>query len=523
MNISASAGTRSILKLNRNVYRAVVWVVLALVLWSGGKSCSAKITRGAVLLRLEQTRAAVMWETDTRGAGQVRYGAGEELTDRMRSEPVRVSYRHATANRSVYIHKVWLDDLKAQTRYGYVIVSGREESDTCHFKTIPQDARRVRFVVYGDSRKNSRTHRRVVEQIIKVAPDFVVHTGDFVNAGSRYQEWGPQFFGPLRGLAEYVPIYAAKGNHDRGSFFDRYFVIDGRRNYSFTYGPLYYFIGDNATGNLATAGILKILAADSAKDDAVWRFVTWHEPNLNIGGHQSRRGCPGALPKLSAEGVDFVVTGHSHFYERFRPVTASAKDAAPVTCITAGGGAADLSDVQPDFLLAEAKKENHFCLFEIDGARLSMKTINIDGKVIDRIDLTRTDGRLDESYVSAAVSTQAVTFHQEVVEELTAYTHSRPKKDKTFEATLKISPITMDKDMRLVCEPECSDGAYEHSGPQEVIAKPKGGDIKLRFRVKPLVDVSLTYKKHFDPPLYIHCEYETAHGRAWTDVPVEYN
>lgn len=85
MNISASAGTRSILKLNRNVYRAVVWVVLALVLWSGGKSCSAKITRGAVLLRLEQTRAAVMWETDTRGAGQVRYGAGEELTDRMRS------------------------------------------------------------------------------------------------------------------------------------------------------------------------------------------------------------------------------------------------------------------------------------------------------------------------------------------------------------------------------------------------------------------------------------------------------
>ena len=312
-----------------------------------------------------------MWETDTRGAGQVRYGAGEELTDRMRSESVRVSYRHATANRSVYIHKVWLDDLKAQTRYGYVIVSGREESDTCHFKTIPQDARRVRFVVYGDSRKNSRTHRRVVEQIIKVAPDFVVHTGDFVNAGSRYQEWGPQFFGPLRGLAEYVPIYAAKGNHDRGSFFDRYFVIDGRRNYSFTYGPLYYFIGDNATGNLATAGILKILAADSAKDDAVWRFVTWHEPNLNIGGHQSRRGCPGALPKLSAEGVDFVVTGHSHFYERFRPVTASAKDAAPVTCITAGGGAADLSDVQPDFLLAEAKKENHFCLFEINGKRLS--------------------------------------------------------------------------------------------------------------------------------------------------------
>ena len=514
---------RSMLTLNRNVYRAIVWVVLALVLWASGESCFAKITKGPVLLRLEQTRAAVMWETDTRGAGQVRYGEGEELTREMRSEPVRVSYRHATANRSVYIHKVWLDDLKAQTKYRYAIVSGREESDTWHFTTIPRNARRVRFVVYGDSRKNSQTHRRVVEQIIKVAPDFVVHTGDFVNTGSKHQEWDPQFFGPVRGLAEYVPIYAAKGNHDRGSFFDKYFVMDGRRNYSFTYGPLYYFIGDNATGDLATADILKVLAADRAKDDAVWRFVTWHEPNLNIGGHQSRRGYPGALGKLSVEGVDFVVTGHSHFYERFRPVTASAKGAAPVTCIVAGGGAADLHDVQPDFLLAKAKKENNFCLFEIDGNRLSMKTINIDGKVIDRVELTRTDGRLDESYVNAAVSTEAVTFHQEVVEELTAYTHSHPKKGGTFEATLKISGITMDEDLRLVCEPKWSGGAYEHSGRQEAVAKPKGGDIKLRFRVKSLVNVSLTYKKHFDPPLYIHCEYETAHGRAWTDVPVEYN
>ncbi len=511
------------LRLNRDVYRVVVWVVLALILWSSGESCFAKITRGPVLLRLEQSRAAVMWETDTRGAGQVRYGAGEELTEETSSEPVRVSYRHVIANRSIYIHKVWLEDLKAQTKYRYAIVSDREESDTWHFKTLPRNARRVRFVVYGDSRKNSQTHRRVVEQIIKVAPDFVVHTGDLVNTGSKYQEWGPQFFAPVRGLAEYVPIYAAKGNHDRGSFFERYFVMDGRRNYSFTYGPLYYFMGDNATGDLATADILKILAADRAKDDAVWRFVTWHEPNLNIGGHQSRRGYPRALPKLSAEGVDFVVTGHSHFYERFRPVRASGKDASPVTCITAGGGAATLSDIQPDFLLAEAKKEYHFCLFEIDGNRLSMKTINIDGNVIDRIKLTRTDGRLDEFYVNTAVSTEAVTFHQEVVEELTAYTHSLPKKDEAFEVTLKISGITMDEDLRLVCQLRWSNGAYEHSGPQEVVVKPKGDDIKLRFRVMLPVDVSLTYKKHFDPPLYIHCEYETAHGRAWTDVPVEYN
>ena len=99
--------------LNRNVCHVVVLVVLALVLWSGGEPCSAKITRGPVLLRLEQTRAAVMWETDTSGAGGVRYGAGEELTDQTPSEPVRVSFRHATATKNVYIHKVWLDDLKA--------------------------------------------------------------------------------------------------------------------------------------------------------------------------------------------------------------------------------------------------------------------------------------------------------------------------------------------------------------------------------------------------------------------------
>jgi len=521
MNISSHAGLR--LALNRMVCRMVVCLVAVQALCISGTPCFAKITRGPVLLRMEPTRAAVMWETDIRGTGLVRYGTGGELTMQTRSDPVRVSYRHVSAMRSVYIHKVWLDGLKAQTRYEYAIVSGSDESDTFHFRTISQNLQRVRFAVYGDSRKNSRIHRRIIEQIIKVAPDFVVHTGDLVNAGSRYQEWAEQFFVPVRGLAEYVPIHVAKGNHDRGNYFGRYFVMDGRGNYSFRYGLLYYFMGDNATGNLATADILKILAADSAGVEAVWRFATWHEPNLNIGGHQSRRGYPGALAKLSAEAVDFVVCGHSHFYERFRPVIASAEGATPVTCITAGGGAADLHDVQPDFLLARAEKQYHFCLFEIDGDRLSMKTINVDGEVIDRLELTRIDGRPDSARAARAVKVEAVTFHQEVVDNLTAYTHSHPKKNRTFQATLKISGIAMDDDLELVCEPKCTAGTYEHSGRRKVVVRPKGGDIRLRFDIKPLVDVGLTYKKRLDPALYIRCEYETAYGKAWTDVPVAYD
>ena len=70
------------------------------------------------------------------------------------------------------------------------------------------------FVVYGDSRTDAENHKKIVAQIIKKNPDFVVHTGDLVTNGNNYEQWGTQFFEPLKGLAENPSVYITKGNHD---------------------------------------------------------------------------------------------------------------------------------------------------------------------------------------------------------------------------------------------------------------------------------------------------------------------
>jgi transposase InsO family protein len=51
-------------------------------------------------------------------------------------------------------------------------------SPTHELRTIPSKTDEVTFVVYGDSRGHPEHHRMLVERMIRVQPDFVIHTGE---------------------------------------------------------------------------------------------------------------------------------------------------------------------------------------------------------------------------------------------------------------------------------------------------------------------------------------------------------
>ena len=113
-------------------------------------------------------------------------------------------------------------------------------------------------------------------------------------------------------------------------------------------------------------------------------------------------------------GVDFVVTGHSHVYERFRPV-AGPGDGRYVTYITAGGGGAPLYGIKSSPYHACAGAVYHFCLFEAIEGRLSMEAIDAEGRVFDRFEVRRVDGKLDADYVAAAVPLEEVLCYRQQV------------------------------------------------------------------------------------------------------------
>jgi predicted phosphodiesterase len=482
--------------------------------------CRAEIVKGPILLRIDKDKAALMWEATTAGDDEVQYGSdGLDLT--VTSKPIAVLDRRGNATVTCYVHKVWLTNLEPGSTCNYRIISGGNTSPQYRFRTLQQNPGIIRFAVYGDCRTHPRTHRQIIEQIIKANVDFVINDGDLVATGSQYEDWSRQFFDPVRGLAESVCIYPVRGNHDTGTFFDKFFVVDGQDNYPFAVANTWFFLGDNTSDGLSTAKLIDIIAADKRKTDADWRFAIWHEPNLNICAHMSDRGYPDALGRLLDNNMDFVLSGHSHAYERFRPITNKDIPHA-LTCMTIGGGGADLADIQPDYLLSSAHKLHHFCLFEIRGPKLSMKTIDIDGNVIDEIQIEKNTDKLNDEYLRSAAPLQAVLDHQKIIHALSAYTHTKPKANETFEATLKISPFDTDAPITFTAKPVSPSDNCKCSPAQSVTMKSDSDETKLRFTVISKTNTDLTYKKHLDPPLYIYCEYTTKYGKAWTSAPVEY-
>jgi predicted phosphodiesterase len=366
-----------------------------------------RITKGPCLLRVDRDRVALMWETDTKGPVGVSYGANgapDALRD-SRAETIAYGGNPTGKERkTAYLHKVWLENLKPGCTYSYRITGPDVRSETYTFRTIPAQTDEVRFIVYGDNRTQSRIHRRLVEQMMKHDVDFVVNVGDLVTRGDNYEQWGPQFFDPLKGLAERVPIYTAKGNHDGSNgTYEKLCLAPGASNdVRIDYGPLHYFLADNVTQGVDGGRLLRRMVDDAAASKALWKFVSYHVPSVNLGGHWSAWQQKEALPAFAQAGLDFVVTGHSHLYERFRPVMPPGRGSY-VTYITAGGGGAPLAPIIPASSHACAKSVHQFCLFHIRGDVLTMDTIDVDGRVIDHLEIAKNGGHLNPEYLATAV------------------------------------------------------------------------------------------------------------------------
>jgi predicted phosphodiesterase len=378
----------------------------------------ANITKGPVLLRAYQHTAAIMWESDSNTPQQIRCGAENSSEQAIISTPEKVEYG---LNKQAFIHKVWLENLQPGQVYNYSIAAAAPGNKTYYFRTIPADTNEVTFVVYGDSRTNPAEHRRIIEQIIKKNPDFVIHTGDLVTNGNNYDQWGKQYFEPIKGLAEHTPIYITKGNHEgKNGNFEKLLIPQGeKKNFGFQFGPLYYYLADNCSEDLTDKELLNRIVENVHSAKAEWKFVSFHIPALNFSGHNSKWCYPNALPLFAKAGADFVISGHSHIYERFKPVAPPIHSGAHfVTYITSGGGGAPLvKKPKPSNFYAAADSILHFCLFKIKGNMLTLDTIDADGNVIDHLEISKTEGKLNKEYLQTSAPMAEVLAEQRVRKE----------------------------------------------------------------------------------------------------------
>ena len=231
-------------------------------------------------------------------------------------------------------------------------------------------------------------HRKVVDAILKVPADFVIHTGDLVANGRVEEQW-PVFFSIEKELLSRLAFFPALGNHEQNGpkfyeFFDR-----SQPYYSFNWGAAHFTVLfsdiDNLPGGADARGKFREeqkrwLEQDLEKSQgASLRFVTLHHPPFSA--VKSRQGDTNPtkelVPLYERYKVAAVFSGHDHNYQHH------LKNG--VHYVVSGGGGAPLYAVDGPLpgITVTAERTENFVQVSVDGRQVRMEARRPDGSLIE--------------------------------------------------------------------------------------------------------------------------------------------
>ncbi|GAB3995386.1 hypothetical protein GCM10028807_35390 [Spirosoma daeguense] len=318
------------------------------------------ITRGPYLTLGTRTGATIRWRTDIASIGKVTYGLSANNLSSSVSEIV-----------SSTDHEIQLTNLQPDQQYFYSVgtttVVLQQGADNYFLTAPPANAKRkIRIASFGDSGSNETNNNQ-----IKVRDGFLSFRGSnptdlwMLIGDNSYDGDDPQyqakFFEPYQNtsLMKNSMIYPIPGNHDYNNsavlaanhnipYFSIFnFPINGEAGgvpsgtkewYSFDYGPIHFVMLDgygrrdvNGTQRRFYEDTLNHpqviwLKEDLAQTNKKWKIVYQHYPSYSQGSHNSENEADLIAirqvinPILERFGVDLVLTGHSHVYERSYPL-----------------------------------------------------------------------------------------------------------------------------------------------------------------------------------------------------------
>jgi 3',5'-cyclic AMP phosphodiesterase CpdA len=266
----------------------------------------------------------------------------------------------------------------------YRVRSSAGDSEPHEFRHSAPYGESFRFAAFGDTRDGHGVHRSIVEAVAREQVDFAIHTGDMVAQGGVRREWD-RFFQIERPLLAGTPILPAVGNHDMGNgqYFNHYFLQDQwageRRYYSMDWGKLRVVAVDSGIecrdGCAQYAFAERALRDGAAKGMLMVMFL--HHPPFSSGDHGSDKSVQRPIRDLARRhGVELVITGHDHNYERTRPIDGT-------TYIVAGSAGAPARAVHPQWFTATARTEPHYVIVDVTGDTLALRAVNLEGMTFD--------------------------------------------------------------------------------------------------------------------------------------------
>jgi predicted phosphodiesterase len=241
----------------------------------------------------------------------------------------------------------------------------------------------VRFAVIGDSGTGGSAQQRVAQQLAKARTrfpfEFVLMLGDNLYGSERPRDYRRKFEEPYKPLLEAgVTFHASLGNHDDpGQAHYEPFNMGGKRYYTFKKGNVRFFALDS---NYMDPEQLAWLEKELEASGSDWKICYFHHPIYSSGGrHGSDEDLREQLePIFVKHGVDVVLAGHEHFYERVKPQKG-------IHYFTSGAAAKlRKGDVEEGPLTARAFDQGyHFMLIRIAGDELVFEVVSGQGVMVD--------------------------------------------------------------------------------------------------------------------------------------------
>lgn len=289
--------------------------------------------------------------------------------------------------------------LEPDTIYCYMLATGTTAlSERIGFRTAPAaDTKRpVRFLAFGDSGGGGSDQFALLEQMAKVPFDFIIHTGDLAYDSGTMGEFEDNVFAVYSDLFRHVAFFPAAGNHEyetmHGAPFRDVFNLpgdSGEKWYSYDYGPIHFAALDTEADYAAQ---MKWLDRDLAKTRQPWKIIYMHKPPYSSGDHGSDMKLrKGLEPLLAKYGVQLVLAGHDHDYERMKPQKG-------VQFIVTGGGGKGTRPVGSHGFTAFSIDVIHFVYVEVMEDELILHAIDGTGVEFDSVVVPRDRTVASSSY-----------------------------------------------------------------------------------------------------------------------------
>lgn len=315
-----------------------------------------ELIRGPYLQAASSTGIELRWRTDVSSRSRVRFGTSPDRLDRQVDDA-----------RLLTEHQVKLKDLKPYTRYYYSIGGFQDTLQTGKdnsFMTLPEPGKagKYRIAALGDCGDNSINQRNVKNQVIRYIGNQELNAwillGDNAYSDGTDAEFQSKFFNIYKDdLLKKYPLFPTPGNHDyhdtdvtsakaqvthETAYYQNFSMpTEGESGgvashtqafYSFDLGNIHFLSldsygkEDQAYRLYDTLGpqvnwIKKDLAENKNKG---WVIAYWHHPPYTMGSHNSDKEeelikiRENFICILERYGVDLVLCGHSHDYERSR-------------------------------------------------------------------------------------------------------------------------------------------------------------------------------------------------------------